>query len=50
VRCGGVEQVFAGSLKNVWLSVNKFFGEFVPSIQITGRLVLKTDSVFAEAY
>jgi hypothetical protein len=43
VRYGGVEKVFSGSVEDVWLSVNRFFGEFVPSFSVAKRLVLSVD-------
>jgi hypothetical protein len=43
VKYGGVEQTFTGSVDDVWVSVNKFFGEFVPSFEVARRLVLSVD-------
>jgi len=43
VRFGDVEQTFSGSVEDVWLSLNRFFGEFVPSFDIARRLVLSVD-------
>jgi hypothetical protein len=38
-----VEKTFSGSLEDVWLSLNRFFGEFLPSFEIAKRLVLNVD-------
>jgi hypothetical protein len=43
VRFGEVEQTFTGSVEEVWLSLNRFFGEFIPSFEIAKRLVLRVD-------
>jgi hypothetical protein len=43
VRYGDVEQTFSGSIEDVWLSVNRFFGEFVPAFEVAKRLVLSVD-------
>jgi hypothetical protein len=43
VKYGGVEQTFTGSIDDVWVSVNKFFNEFLPSFEIARKLMLKVD-------
>jgi len=43
VRFGDVEQTFTGSVEDVWLSLNRFFGEFLPSFEAAKRLVLSVD-------
>jgi hypothetical protein len=43
VRFGDVEQTFTGSVEDVWLSLNRFFGEFIPSFEVAKRLVLSVD-------
>jgi hypothetical protein len=43
VKYGDVEQTFTGSVEDVWLSLNRFFGEFLPSFEIAKRLVLRVD-------
>jgi hypothetical protein len=43
VRFGDVEQMFSGSVEDVWLSLNRFFGEFLPSFEVAKRLVLSVD-------
>jgi hypothetical protein len=43
VKYRDVEKTFIGSLEEVWLSLNKFFGEFLPSFEIATRLVLSVD-------
>jgi hypothetical protein len=43
VKFGDVEKTFSGSVEDVWLSLNRFFGEFVPSFSVAKRLVLSVD-------
>jgi len=43
VKYGDVEKTFSGSLEDVWLSLNRFFGEFLPSFAVAKRLVLSVD-------
>jgi hypothetical protein len=43
VKFGDAEQTFEGSVEDVWLSVNMFFGEFVPSFEIAQKLMLRVD-------
>jgi hypothetical protein len=43
VKLGDVEQTFTGSVEDVWLSLNRFFGEFLPSFEAAKRLVLSVD-------
>jgi hypothetical protein len=43
VKYGDVEQTFSGSVEDVWLSLNRFFGEFLPSFEAAKRLVLSVD-------
>ena len=43
VKYGDVEQTFTGNVENVWVSLNKFFGEFIPSFEIAKKLVLNVD-------
>ena len=43
IKYGDVEQTFSGSVENVWLSLNRFFGEFLPSFEVAKRLVLRVD-------
>jgi hypothetical protein len=43
VKYGDVEQTFTGSVEDVWVSLNRFFGEFLPSFEVAKRLVLSVD-------
>jgi len=43
VRFGDVEQTFTGSVEDVWLSLNRFFGELIPSFSVAKRLMLSVD-------
>jgi len=43
VRFGDVEETFSGSVEEVWLSLNKFFGEYIPSFDVAKKLLLSVD-------
>jgi hypothetical protein len=43
VKYGDVEKTFTGSVEDVWLSLDRFFGEFLPSFEVAKRLVLSVD-------
>src|SRR3990170_480008 len=43
VKYGGVEQTFSGNVNDVWVSVNRFFGEVVPAFDLARRLSLTVD-------
>jgi len=43
IRYKGVEKSFSGSPEEVWLLVNRFFGECLPSFEVANRLVLSVD-------
>ena len=43
IKYDNIEQTFTGSVEDVWLSLNRFFGEFLPSFRIAKRLVLSVD-------
>jgi len=43
VKFGDVEKTFSGAPEDVWLSLNKFFGEFLPSFDIAKKLMLSVD-------
>jgi hypothetical protein len=43
VRYRDVEKTFSGSVESVWLSLNRFFNEFLPSFAVAQRLTLNID-------
>jgi hypothetical protein len=43
VRYRGAEKTFSGSVESVWLSLNRFFNDFLPSFEVAQRLVLNVD-------
>lgn len=43
VKYKGVEKTFAGNVQSVWLSLNRFFNDFLPSFEIAQRLTLSVD-------
>ena len=45
VKYCGVEQTFTGDANEVWISVNKFFGEMIPAFDIARKVTLAVDLV-----
>lgn len=43
IKYKDLEKTFSGNMEEVWLSVNKLFMEFIPSLEIAQRLMLKVD-------
>ena len=43
VKYGDVEQTFTGNINDVWVSVNKFFGELVPAFDVARKVMLTVD-------
>lgn len=43
VRYRGVESTFSGSVESVWLSLNRFFNDFLPSFEVAQMLMLNVD-------
>jgi len=43
VKYGEVEQTFTGNVNDVWVSVNKFFGEMIPAFGIARKVTLTVD-------
>lgn len=43
VKYKDVEKTFTGSLEEVWLGVNKFFSDSIPSFEVARKLMLKVD-------
>ena len=43
VRYRDVEKTFSGDVNDVWISINKFFSEFIPTFEISKKLVLTVD-------
>ena len=43
VKYKDVEKTFVGKPEEVWLSVSRFFSEFLPSFEIANKLVLNVD-------
>ena len=43
VKYKDVEETFSGTPEEVWLTVNRFFKEFLPSFEIANRLLLSVD-------
>jgi hypothetical protein len=43
VKYNGVEKTFIGTPEATWLSLSKFFNEFLPSFEIANKLLLSVD-------
>jgi hypothetical protein len=43
IKYKDVEQAFTGSVDDVWVSVNKFFSEMIPALEVTRKVVLTVD-------
>jgi hypothetical protein len=43
VKYGNVEKTFVGNLEEVWLSLNRFFSEFLPSFEVAKKLLLRVN-------
>ncbi len=43
IKYKDVENSFSGNIEEVWLSISKFFLEFIPTFEIANRLMLKVD-------
>lgn len=43
IKYGGAEQTFTGSVNDVWVDVNKFFGEMIPVFDLARKVALTVD-------
>lgn len=43
VKYGNLEKTFGGGLEEVWLCINRFFSEFLPSFETAKKLMLRVD-------
>ena len=43
LRYRDIEKTFSGDIDDVWISINKFFSEFIPTFEISKKLVLTVD-------
>lgn len=43
VKYSGVEQTFTGNVNDVWVSVNRFFSETIPSFDLARKVMLTVD-------
>ena len=43
VKYGDVEETFSGRVNDVWVSMNRFFSEFIPTFDISKKIVLTVD-------
>ncbi len=43
VKYKDVEKNFSGSVNNVWISINKFFSEFIPTFVIAKKMILNVN-------
>jgi len=43
VKYGEIEKTFTGNVNDVWVCVNKFFGEVVPTFDVARKVMLTVD-------
>lgn len=43
IKYQGAEQTFTGDVNDVWVSVNKFFGEMIPTFDLARKVTLTVD-------
>lgn len=43
IKYNGMEQTFTGDVNDVWVSVNRFFGEMIPTFDIARKVTLTVD-------
>jgi len=43
IKYENIEKTFTGNPEQVWLAINKFFSEFLPSFEIAQKLTLNVD-------
>lgn len=43
IKFGDIEQTFEGNINDVWHSVNRFFNENIPSLEIVNKIMLTID-------
>lgn len=43
IKYQDVEQTFTGNVNDVWVSVNRFFGEMIPALEAAQKAVLTVD-------
>jgi len=43
IKYRDVEQTFIGNVNNVWVSVNKFFSQMIPSFDVAHKVLLTAD-------
>lgn len=43
IKYKDIEKTFTGNTEGVWLSINKLFLDFIPTLEIASRLMLKVD-------
>jgi len=43
VKYRDVEETFSGRVNDVWVGINRFFSEFIPTFEVSKKLVLTVD-------
>lgn len=43
VKYKDVEETFSGPVNDVWISINKFFSEFIPTFEASKKIILTVD-------
>ena len=43
VKYKDVEKTFSGPVNDVWIGINKFFSEFIPTFEVSKKIILTVD-------
>jgi hypothetical protein len=43
IKYQDVEQTFTGNVNDVWISINRFFSEMIPALEVARKVVLTVD-------
>jgi hypothetical protein len=43
IKYRDIEQTFTGNVNDVWVSVNRFFSEMIPALEVARKVVLSVD-------
>ncbi len=43
IKYGGIEQTLTGDVNDVWINVNRFFGETIPTFDLAHKVMLTVD-------
>ena len=43
IKYQGLDQTFVGNVNDVWISINRFFSEMIPALEVTRKVLLTVD-------